>query len=153
MGTDGSSLRILLVDDSEDDVLVAKKAFAGQDGPHVLETVSTAEEALDYLKRRGRYADRKTGLPDILLLDINMPGMDGVDLLRNLKADPELRKIPVVMLTTSAAREDIARCYECGAASYITKPSSMSEFRKVAADFGRYWSSVSSLPGRYNRPG
>jgi len=139
-------LRILLVDDNEDDVMMARQAFDQLNFPCKLETALSARSALDYLQCRGSYTDRKPVLPDLLLLDINMPQMDGVALLKLLKADPLLKKIPVVMLTSSAAREDITRCYECGAASYLTKPESFEGFKNLLGGFGSYWLTVAALP-------
>jgi CheY-like chemotaxis protein len=139
-------LDILLVDDSEDDVLMARKVFSRLPFPHSLATAACAAEALDYLRRAGKHSGRKGGLPHLLLLDINMPGMDGFELLRLLKADPELKKIPVIMLTTSASREDVRRSYECGAASFITKPETFEGFRDLMGKFAGYWLSVSALP-------
>jgi CheY-like chemotaxis protein len=141
-----NSLNILLVDDNEDDVLMARKAFAQLNFPHKLETALSAQGALDYLRCSGSYTDRKPVLPDLLLLDINMPLMDGFALLKLLKADPCLKKIPVIMLTSSSAREDVSRSYECGAASYLTKPESFEGFKNLMYDFGRYWLTVSALP-------
>jgi len=146
MNNNYSSLDILLVDDSEDDVMMARKAFSELSFPHKLETVMSARCALDYLQCRGKYADRKAVLPDILLLDINMPMIDGFALLKILKEDQLLKKIPVIMLTTSAAREDISRSYDGGAASFITKPESYEGFKKLMGDFGNYWLTVSALP-------
>lgn len=141
-----SGLRILLVDDGEDDVLMAKKVFAELGFKHSLSTVMDAGEAMDYLKCRGKYADRKPELPDLVLLDINLPMVDGFSLLKSLKADPQLKQVPVVMLTTSSASADITRSYACGAASYITKPATFGEFKSVMGQFSLYWLSVSALP-------
>ncbi len=141
-----SGLKILLVDDSEDDTLMAKKVFAAMGFKHSLTTVADASEALDYLHCRGKYSGRKPELPDLMLLDISLPMMDGFALLRKLKADPVLKKIPVTMLTTSSSRDDITRSYEYGAASFITKPASFECFKDVICQFGRYWLSVSALP-------
>ncbi len=141
-----NGLNILLVDDSEDDIIMAQKAFAQLSFPHKLETVMSAQAALDYLQCRGSYADRKPVLPDILLLDINMPLMNGFALLKILKADQLLKKIPVIMLTSSSAMEDVSRSYECGAASFITKPESFEGFKNLLGDFGKYWLTVSALP-------
>lgn len=141
-----SGLNILLVDDSEDDIMVARKAFSQLSFPHKLETAQSAQDALDYLQCRGRYADRKPVLPDLLLLDINMPLMDGIALLKILKADQLLKKIPVIMLTSSSAMADVSRSYECGAASFITKPESLEGFKNLLGDFGKYWLTVSALP-------
>lgn len=139
-------LDILLVDDSEDDVLMAKKAFSQLSFPYKLETVMSAQSALDYLQCRGKYAGRKAILPDLLLLDINMPMMDGLALLKILKADQDLKKIPVIMLTTSSAKVDISRSYEYGAASFLIKPESYEGYKDLMGDFGKYWHNVSALP-------
>ena len=141
-----NGLNILLVDDSEDDIMIAQKAFAQLSFPHKLETAPSAQAALDYLQCRGKYADRKPVLPDLLLLDINMPLMNGFALLKILKADQLLKKIPVIILTSSSAREDVSRSYECGAASYLTKPGSFEGFKNLLGDFTRYWLTVSALP-------
>jgi two-component system response regulator len=139
-------LNILLVDDNEDDTLLAQRAFARVNVPHNLETLHSAREALDYLKCEGKYASRRKTTPDLLLLDINMPGRDGFALLRALKADPALKKIPAVMLTSSVSREDITRCYEYGAASFMSKPDSFEGYSSLLAQFSSYWISVSLLP-------
>lgn len=139
-------LNILLVDDCEDDIMMAQKAFSQLKFPHKLVTALSAQEALDYLQCRGSYADRKPVLPDMLLLDVNMPLMNGFALLKILKADQLLKRIPVVMLTSSCAREDVSRSYECGAASYLTKPESFEGFKNLLGDFGKYWLTVSALP-------
>jgi len=139
-------LKILLVDDSEDDILMARTVFGQLGFPHDLETMSEAAQALDYLRCAGKFAGRKFELPDLLLLDINMPMMDGFSLLRALKADPALKKIPVIMLTTSSSQSDVTRSYESGAASFITKPSSFEDYRELMSNFGRYWMMVSALP-------
>lgn len=139
-------LKILLVDDNEDDVMMAQKAFAQLNFPCKLETAQGAQAALDYLQCRGGYADRKPVLPDLLLLDINMPQMDGFALLKILKADKLLKKIPIIMLTSSSAREDVARSYEYGAASFLTKPESFEGFKNLLGGFGSYWLTVSALP-------
>lgn len=141
-----TGLRLLLVDDSEDDVLMARKALEAIGLKHTLDTASDAHEALDYLKCTGKHAGRRAVPPDIILLDISLPLMDGFELLTAIKADPALKRIPVVMLSTSSSSKDISRSYECGAASYITKPGDYEEFKNVMARFGTYWQNVSSLP-------
>lgn len=139
-------LSILLVDDSEDDVLMAQKVFAKLNLPHKLAIAMNAAQALEYLNCSGKYSARKPVAPDLLLLDINMPGMDGLQLLKTIKADKKLRSIPVIMLTTSASREDIRKSFESGAASFITKPNSFEDYRDLMAQFSKYWISVSALP-------
>lgn len=141
-----SGLKILLVDDGEDDVLMAKKVFAELGFKHALTVVEDASEAMDYLKCAGKYSARKPELPDLVLLDISLPMVDGFMLLKSLKADPKFRQIPVIMLTTSSSSADISRSYACGAASYITKPATFGEFKTVMGQFSLYWMSVSALP-------
>ena len=134
---------LLLVEDNEDDVLIARRAFGEF---RVFSEVSVAgdgQEALDLLAGTG---GRKPLRPSIILLDITLPLMDGIALLKRLKADPGLRAIPVVMLTTSSRQEDIARSYAAGAASYITKPASLEEYAELARRFELYWMTVSRLP-------
>ena len=139
-------LSILLVDDSEDDILLAQRVFAKLNLPHTLAVAFSAAEALDYLNCTGKHSGRKPTCPDLLLLDINMPGMDGLELLKKLKADKNLKKIPVIMLTSSASHDDIRRSFESGAASYLTKPSSFQGYSDLLAQFSAYWISVSALP-------
>jgi two-component system response regulator len=139
-------LSILLVDDSEDDILMAQKVFTKLNLPHKLTIAMNAAQALDYLNCTGRHSGRKPAEPDLLLLDINMPGMDGLQLLKKIKADKRLRKIPVIMLTTSASREDIRKSFENGAASFLTKPNSFEEYSDLMAQFSKYWTSVSARP-------
>jgi two-component system response regulator len=140
------SLNILLVDDSEDDILMAQKVFDKLSLPHTLAVAGSAAEALDYLNCAGKHAARKKIAPDLILLDINMPGMDGLELLKKLKADKSLKKIPVIMLTSSASRDDIRKSFESGAASFLTKPSNFEGYRDLMAQFSKYWMSVSALP-------
>ena len=140
------SLHILLVDDSEDDIHMAQEVFSKLNLPHKLDTAMNAAQALDYLSCSGKYSGRKKVPPDLLLLDINMPGMDGLELLKRLKTDKNHKKIPVIMLTTSASRDGIRKSFEHGAASFITKPNSFDDYRDLIAQFSKYWISVSALP-------
>lgn len=141
-----SGLKILLVDDGEDDILMAKKVFSELGFKHTLDTVMDACEAMAYLNCSGKYSGRKPELPDLMLLDINLPMVDGITLLKSLKGSEKFRQIPVIMLTTSSSSADISRSYACGAASYITKPASFAEFKAVMGQFSLYWLSVSALP-------
>ncbi len=139
-------LRILMVDDSEDDIILARKVFSGLKFPHKLQVAMSATEALDFLSRSVRHPGRKNEPPHLILLDLHMPGMDGLDLLRRLKADKTLRKIPVIMLTSSEEQEDIKESFECGAASYICKPGTVETYSKVMSQFSSYWTGISALP-------
>jgi len=139
-------LNILLVDDSDDDALMARTTLEHLGLPHKLKDFSDGRQALDYLRCAGKYADRKPVMPDLLLVDINMPLMDGLTLLRAIKEDKALKKLPVIMLTSSTAREDIVRSFEAGAASYLAKPTSFEGYKKLMSGFGSYWLTVSALP-------
>lgn len=139
-------LSVLLVEDNEDDVLIAQRAFKEFKVISEVHVARDGQEALDMLYAAGRHSGSRPLSPSIVLLDITLPLMDGIAVLKKLKADQNLRKIPVVMLTTSSRHEDITRSYESGAASYITKPASLEEFLDLARKFEMYWVSVSKLP-------
>ncbi|MEO8229669.1 MAG: response regulator [Chloroflexota bacterium] len=137
---------ILYAEDDPDDRLLAEMAHreSGAVNPFVL--VADGEEALEYLRRTGRHADR-TGAPQpgVILLDLNMPGIDGRETLRIIKADPFLRRIPVVILTTSTAEADIAASYDAGANSYLVKPSDFGSLVQLFDHLSRYWFEIGSL--------
>lgn len=139
---------ILMADDDADDRQMAREALAESRLRNDLHCVEDGEELLDYLKRRGRYADPETcPRPGLILLDLNMPKLDGREALKAIKEDPELRQIPVVVLTTSKTEEDIFRSYDLGASSFISKPVSFEQLVKVIAELGRYWLEIVDLPG------
>jgi CheY-like chemotaxis protein len=136
-------LRVLVVDDSRNDVLLLEKAFQ-IDGR--LEIVKQAGDAAEGLAWLDAVAADPAGRPDLVLLDINMPGRDGFEVLRVLKADRRLASIPVVMMTTSRRQEDIARCYVEGAASHVTKPLTFEALCELTHGLASYWSEVASIP-------
>jgi CheY-like chemotaxis protein len=141
------SLTILYAENDPDDRMLAMDAMRESQLPNELRFVGDGQELLDYLRRRGGYADPATSpRPGLILVDLNMPRMDGREALREIKADPELRRIPVVVLTTSKAEEDIERSYDLGASSYITKPVSFQALVEVMRDLGRYWFHLVLLP-------
>lgn len=146
MAKDQENLSVLLVEDNEDDVLIAQRAFKEFKIITEVQVARDGQEALDMLTAAGRYSGKKPLRPALIMLDITLPLMDGISLLKKLKADNSLRPIPVVMLTTSSRHEDIVRSYENGAASYITKPASLEEFLELARRFEMYWATVSKLP-------
>jgi CheY-like chemotaxis protein len=146
MVSEPEKLSILLVEDNEDDVLIAQRAFKEFKVISDVHVARDGQEALDMLYASGRRSGQKPLVPSIIMLDITLPLMDGIAVLKKLKADQALRAIPVVMLTTSSRHEDIVRSYENGAASYITKPTSLEEFLDLARKFEMYWVSVSKLP-------
>jgi CheY-like chemotaxis protein len=139
-------LSVLYAEDDPDDRLLAEMAHRDGGAVNPLVFVGDGEEALEYLRHTGRYSDR-AGLPQpgIILLDLNMPGIDGRETLQTIRADPLLRRIPVVILTTSAAEVDIALSYEAGANSYIVKPSAFASLVHVFERLCSYWFEIGSL--------
>jgi CheY-like chemotaxis protein len=146
MTQEAEKLNLLLVEDNEDDVMIAQRAFREFKVINEVHVARDGQEALDLLTASGSRAGQKPLRPSLIMLDITLPLMDGLAVLKKIKADSALRAIPVIMLTTSSRHEDIVRCYEGGAASYITKPASLEEFLELARKFEMYWVSVSKLP-------
>lgn len=138
-GASGASDKhaILMADDDDDDVFVTRRAFREAEIRNPFHRVSDGAELLDYLLRRGEYADAPR--PGLILLDLNMPGMDGREALARIKNDPDLRRIPLVVFTTSQDSDDIDDCYDRGANSYITKPVGMARMVQTARTIQSYW--------------
>src|SRR5437764_14134969 len=140
MPNGGKPIVILLADDDEEDRMLAADALEESRVVNDLRFVEDGDELLDYLYRRGRYSDADAApTPGLILLDLNMPRKDGREALREIKADPRLKSIRVVVLTTSKAEEDIFRIYELSAASYITKPVTFLALIEVVRTLGQYW--------------
>jgi CheY-like chemotaxis protein len=140
-------ISIILADDDPDDRKLTQDAFAENRLANMLDCVEDGEELMDYLHRRGKYSHlRGEALPGLILLDLNMPRKDGREALKEIKADPELRRIPIVVLTTSKAEEDIVRTYDLGVNSYITKPVTFKSLVELVKVLGRYWFEVVELP-------
>src|SRR6478609_4781272 len=136
----GKPITILMADDDADDRLMTKEAFEESKLANDLRFVEDGVELLDYLKRRGKYADPASSpRPGLILLDLNMPKKDGREALREIKADPKLKSIRIVILTTSKAEEDILRTYNLSAASYIAKPVTFEGLLDVVRTLGKYW--------------
>ena len=147
MNKEGKMITILLADDDPDDRQLTRDAFAENRLVNMLHTVEDGEELMEYLRRQGRYSDQKNSpLPGLILLDLNMPRKDGREALKEIKADPELRRIPIVVLTTSKAEEDILRTYDLGVNSYVTKPVTFKSLVELIKVLGRYWFEVVELP-------
>jgi CheY-like chemotaxis protein len=142
-------ITILMADDDEDDRLMTKEALEESKVANDIRFVTDGEELLDYLYRRGKYSDpEKSPRPGLILLDLNMPRKDGREALREIKADPDLRQIPVVILTTSKDEEDIIRSYDLGVNSFITKPVSFEGLVYVINTLAQYWFQIVQLPHR-----
>lgn len=147
MMVDGRPQTILIVEDNDDDFFATMRAFKKADLANPVQRCTNGDQALDYLFRRGEFSDNgKAPRPGIVLLDLNLPGTDGRQVLRAVKADPDLKKIPVIVLTTSRARQDIERCYADGANSYIQKPVNLEGFVQAIARLKEYWFEVVILP-------
>ncbi|WP_428565494.1 MAG: response regulator [Solidesulfovibrio sp. DCME] len=147
MGSALKSAVILLADDDEDDVILIRDSFQKAKLSNALHVVEDGVELMDYLKRRGAYADpAQAPRPDIILLDLNMPRMDGREALKEIKNDPALKEIPVIILTTSQTHADILRSYQDGANCFITKPVTFQSMCEVVSKFGEYWFQIVRLP-------
>jgi CheY-like chemotaxis protein len=137
---------ILMADDDDDDYLLTQKALKASKVLNTLVRVSDGEELLDYLLKRGKYQDKETLRPGIILLDLNMPRKDGREALKEIKDNPDLREIPVVVFTTSKAEEDVFKTYQLGVNSFITKPVTFNNLLEVMTSLGRYWFEIVELP-------
>jgi CheY-like chemotaxis protein len=147
MKKEGKMITILLADDDPDDRKLTHDAFMENRLANEFHAVEDGEELLDYLYRRGKYESlRGDPLPGLILLDLNMPRKDGREALKEIKADPDLRRIPIVVLTTSKAEEDIVRSYDLGVNSYVTKPVTFKSLVELIKVLGRYWFEVVELP-------
>lgn len=137
---------LLAEDDPEDGYLIGEALYESRIASNVV-IVEDGEELLDYLLQRGKYADPESSpRPGLILLDLNMPRKDGREALVEIKQHPHLRRIPVVVLTTSQAEEDIFRTYDIGISGYITKPASFTGLREAMKAVGNYWLQVVSIP-------
>lgn len=140
-------ITILFAEDDPDDRMLTRDALEETRLENDLRFVEDGEELMDYLYRRGKHAEpRSSPRPGLILLDLNMPRKDGREALQEIKADPALRRIPVVVLTTSKAEEDIRHSYDLGANSFITKPGTFESLVSVMSTLGRYWVEIVELP-------
>jgi CheY-like chemotaxis protein len=146
MGTATASpiLKILLVEDSLADVLLTREALELNQAPVNLHVVEDGENALAFLRQQREYGSAPR--PDLILLDLNLPRLDGREVLAAIKSDPALRTIPLVILTTSRAEEDVQRAYDGHANCYITKPLDFVQFTQVIRSIERFWFDVATLP-------
>jgi CheY-like chemotaxis protein len=139
-------ITILMADDDVDDRDLAREALAESRVLNDLHAVNDGAELLEYVRHEGRYTAENAPRPDIILLDLNMPKVDGREALAALKKDPKLRSIPVVILTTSRAEEDVVRSYDLGANSFISKPVTFAGLVEVMRELGQYWVVIVELP-------
>lgn len=138
---------ILLVEDNPQDYEATVRAFRKAGLANDIRRCADGDEALDYLFRRGSYEDpAKAPRPSLILLDLNLPGVDGREVLAEVKADPDLRRIPVIVLTTSADPRDIEACYQAGANSYVQKPVGLDGFLRAIQRLKDYWFEIAILP-------
>jgi CheY-like chemotaxis protein len=142
------SLQILVVDDDDADALMISEALESTDHHATVDRVADGREALDYLRREGRYANALR--PDLILLDLNMPRMDGRETLAAIKNDDKLKAIPVVILTTSGAAPDIVSSYQHRANAYVTKPFGLDDFESTVRQIDRFYREVATLPSERN---
>jgi CheY-like chemotaxis protein len=155
MPDQGNAITILMADDDEEDRELTKEAMTDARLANEMRFVSDGEELMDYLQRRGAYANggKDAPRPGVILLDLNMPKKDGREALAEIKSDPDLRQIPVCVLTTSAAEEDVFRSYDLGANSFITKPVTFAALVEVLHAWSRYWFEIVEFPSENGRTG
>ncbi len=140
-------ITILVAEDDPDDRMLMKEALEENRLANNLHFVGDGEELMDYLNHRGQYADEQASpRPSLILLDLNMPRKDGREALQEIKVSPELRQIPIVVLTTSKAEEDILRTYDLGVSSFIAKPVTFDSMVEIMKMLGRYWFEIVELP-------
>ena len=152
MRTGRKPIVILLADDDEEDRMLACDALAESRLSNDITCVTDGEDLMDYLHRRGKYAPpAEAPRPGLILLDLNMPKKDGREALREIKSDPDLRQISVVVLTTSKAEEDIYSSYDSGASSFISKPVTFEGLVEVMKGLGRYWFEIVDLPRQHEQ--
>ncbi len=141
-----SLVDILLVEDNPNDAELALRALRKHNLANRIEWVKDGEQALDYLFRRGLWASRIDGLPRVVLLDLRLPKIDGIEVLRAIRAEEKTRELPVVVLTSSKEERDVVDTYKLGVNSYIAKPVAFDEFAKVVAEIGMYWALLNRVP-------
>ncbi|MEI6809377.1 MAG: response regulator [bacterium] len=139
---------ILLAEDNACDAELILEALAEFKFANRIDVVRDGVEALEYLRRQGKYSQRAFGEPAVVILDIKMPRLDGIDVLRAIRADPALKLLPVVMLTSSQEDQDVILSYELGANAYVVKPVSFSEFSAAVKQIGMFWAVLNELPPR-----
>jgi CheY-like chemotaxis protein len=139
-------IEILLIEDNPGDARLTQEAMRAAKMTNVLHVVEDGVQAMEFLRQRSRFKDAPR--PDLILLDLNLPKKDGRAVLAEVKADPDLRRIPVVVLTTSRSEEDVMQAYDMHANAYVTKPVNLEQFMRIVALIDEFWLKVVTLPGR-----
>jgi len=137
-------VHILLVEDNAGDIRLTREALKEAKVRNRLDAVMDGEEAMAFLRKRGEYA--RAAKPDVIMLDLNLPKKDGLEVLKEIKEDPNLRRIPVVVVTTSKAEKDIVKCYDLHANCYVTKPVDLAQFLEVVRSIEDFWLTIVKLP-------
>ena len=146
MRTHLKMINILMADDDPDDRMLMKEALEENNLPNTINFVEDGADLMDYLYNTGRFLEKENLKPGLIFLDLNMPKIDGREALRLIKSEPLLRRIPVIVLTTSKEEDDIIRTYDLGVNSYISKPTRFADLVKVTREIGRYWFGTVELP-------
>jgi CheY-like chemotaxis protein len=147
MINDSGKITILLAEDDPDDRLLTRRALKKSRLANTIQAVEDGEELMDYLHREGEYSDPDDSpRPGLILLDLNMPRMDGREALKQIKSDPELRRIPVIVLTTSEAEHDILQSYDLGVNAFVTKPVTFDGLADAIQALGNFWFEIVKLP-------
>jgi CheY-like chemotaxis protein len=143
---ESSAISLLLIEDDPGDVLITREALSEAKVIHHLDVIDNGEAAIAFLRQEGEYEGRRR--PDLIFLDLNLPRLDGREVLAIVKSDPELRTIPIVVLTTSNAEEDVLRSYNLHANAYVTKPVDLESFLRVVREIDAFFLTVVTLPGK-----
>ncbi len=146
----GPLRRILLAEDDPNDVELTLTALGERHLANGVDVVKNGAEALDFLFRRGAYEKRNSGDPAVVLLDIKMPKVDGLEVLRQVRSDPKLQYLPVVMLTSSREEGDLLRSYELGVNAYVVKPVDFDQFVRAVSDLGMFWAVINEPPRHFS---
>ena len=138
--------KILLIDDSANDVTLIKASLLNSHFGNDIVVAEDGEEAIDYLYKKNKFAGDQSDEPVFILLDIKMPLMDGIEVLKVIRSDPKFNKVPIIMLTSSRDSHDLIECYNNGANSFVVKPVNINEFMLVVKELGQYWVVVNEIP-------
>ena len=142
-----SAIRVLLVEDNSNDIVLTRRAFRKAELPEPIAVVEDGEQAVAYLGATGEFSDRRAHpLPDLVLLDLKLPRMSGLEVLAWLREQPRLQRLPVIVLTSSRESSDVNRAYELGANSYLLKPVTFNSLARIVSDLDRYWGGLNVSP-------